>query len=92
MKSVFRRIGFEAPVLEEPDEYDVLLARIAVEEGFALMPESFTRIRRVGVFFRKVRDLPPLELAIGHNPAYAELFARYAMFAAPPYQPGSIVE
>lgn len=92
MKSVFRRIGFEAPVLEEPDEHDVLLARIAAEEGFALMPESFARIRRAGVVFRKVRDLPPLELAIVHNPAYAELFARYAMFAASPCRPGSIAE
>lgn len=39
-----------------------------------------------------MRDLPPFELAIVHKRAYAELFARYAMFAAPPYQPGSIVE
>lgn len=68
MKSVFRRIGFEAPVLEEPDEYNVLLARIAVEEGFALMPESFTRIRRVACFSEKCAICRRLKSRLGIIP------------------------
>lgn len=64
MARIFRRLGFRPKILEEPSEHDVLLARIAAGDGFALMPQSFTSIVRNGVDFIDVRDLPPLEMGL----------------------------
>lgn len=81
MHGIFRQIGFKPKIIEEPEEHDVLLARIAAGEGFALMPSSFAEITREGVVFRNVGYLPPLELGFAYNPNCADQFARYASFA-----------
>lgn len=58
MQSIFKHIGFTPHFCEEPVEHDVLLARIASGEGMGLMPESFASIRRAGVIFIRVKEIP----------------------------------
>ena len=58
MQGIFKHIGFTPHFCEEPAEHDVLLARIASGEGMGLMPESFSTIRRAGVIFIRVKEIP----------------------------------
>lgn len=53
---IFGRRNFAPPMLEEPPEHDVLLARIAFGEGWALLPRSFGQIKREGVQFLPLSD------------------------------------
>lgn len=64
MARVFRQLAFKPEYLEEPLEYEVLLARIAAGEGWALIPASFAVLQRNGIRYMGARDLPPLELGI----------------------------
>lgn len=64
MGIVFRRLGFRPYFIDEPLEYEVLLARIAAGEGWALIPESFKTIQRKGIKYIGVLDVPPLEMGI----------------------------
>lgn len=50
-RGVFAHAGFSPVLVEEPEEHDVLLARIAGGEGMGLLPASFAAIRREGVVF-----------------------------------------
>ena len=51
MRGLFAHMDFAPQFIEEPEEYDVLLARIAQAEGMALLPRSFSAIGRQGVVF-----------------------------------------
>lgn len=64
MRAVFARAEYAPEILEEPEEHDVLLARIAAGEGVALLAQSFAKISRAGVIFRTVEDLPKIELGL----------------------------
>lgn len=76
MQIVFRSLGFRPKYIDEPLEYEVLLARIAAEEGWALIPCSFATIQRKGIKFCPVRGLPPLELGIIYKTREGERLAR----------------
>lgn len=65
MRGFFCCIGYNPSFVEEPLEHDVLLARIAQEEGLALMPESFARIKREGVEFHSLSEGKTLQLESG---------------------------
>lgn len=76
MSKVFRQLDFSPNFLDEPLEYEVLLARIAAGEGWALIPESFTAIQRKGIKYLSVYDLPPLEMGIIYNDKVGEMLAQ----------------
>ena len=75
MSKVFKQLNFRPDYLDEPLEYEVLLARIAGGEGWALIPESFTAIQRKGIKYLKVHDLPALEMGIIYRDKDGERFA-----------------
>lgn len=75
MGSVFRQLDFRPKYLDEPLEYEVLLARIAAGEGWALIPESFTAIHRKGIKYLRVHDLPALEMGIIYKDKNGEMLA-----------------
>lgn len=64
-KGVFALAGFAPDFLEEPAEYDVLLAAIAQGEGMALLPQSFTATGRKNVTFLPLAKNAPLHLRLG---------------------------
>ena len=76
MSKVFKQLNFRPDYLDEPFEYEVLLARIAAGEGWALIPESFTAIQRKGIKYLKVHDLPALEMGIIYKDKSGEILAR----------------
>lgn len=76
MGKVFSELKFKPLYIEEPLEYEVLLVRIAAGEGWALVPASFSAIRRKGVEFLETRDLPPLEMGIAYCDETGETLAR----------------
>lgn len=76
MGKVFKTLDFRPDCIEEPLEYDVLLARVAAGEGWALVPQSFAAIRRGGVKFTKVRNVPPLEMGIIYSTKSGEELAQ----------------
>ncbi len=76
MCQVFRKMGFRPDYIDEPVEYEVLLARIAAGEGWALIPESFAKIQRKGIKFIKVKDLPSLEMGIIYSDESGEIIAQ----------------
>lgn len=55
-RHIFRRAGYSPALIEEPMEYDVLLARIAQGDGLSLVPASFSAIQRQGVIFLPLTD------------------------------------
>ena len=65
MRGVFAQVGFAPAHLEEPEEYDVLLARIAQGEGMGLLPRSFSAIGREGVEFCPLAEAELLQLRLG---------------------------
>lgn len=75
MSAIFRSRGFKTRYIEEPLEYEVLLARVAAGEGWALIPESFAVIQRNGVKFIKIRDLPQLRMGIIYGDKVGEKLA-----------------
>lgn len=76
MSIVFRQLDFKPKYLDEPLEYEVLLARIAAGEGWALIPESFTAIQRKGIKYLRMHDLPDLEMGRVYNDKSGEILAR----------------
>lgn len=64
-KNIFAVAAFSPVFLEEPEEYDVLLARIAQGEGMGLLPQSFSVIGRTGVVFRPLAEGGLLRLRLG---------------------------
>lgn len=51
MDAIFAKYKFKPVFIDEPDEYDVLMARISFGEGWALLPESFSKLKRESVKF-----------------------------------------
>lgn len=73
MRGLFAHVGFAPEYIEEPEEYDVLLARIAQGEGMGLLPRSFSAIGRQGVFFQPLEEDSLLQMHLGLIlPAYHE--------------------
>ena len=65
MRGLFAHVGFTPEYIEEPEEYDVLLARIAQGEGMGLLPRSFSAIGRQGVVFQPLEEESLLQMHLG---------------------------
>lgn len=65
MRGLFAHAGFAPHYLEEPEEYDVLLARIAQGEGMGLLPRSFSAIGRRGVVFQPLEEGRLMQMGMG---------------------------
>ena len=65
MRGLFAHVGFIPEYIEEPEEYDVLLARIAQGEGMGLLPHSFSAIGRQGVVFQALEEENLLQMRLG---------------------------
>ena len=65
MRGLFAHVGFTPEYIEEPEEYDVLLARIAQGEGMGLLPRSFSAIGRQGVVFQPLEEENLLQMHLG---------------------------
>ena len=65
IKNIFAYISYAPVFVEEPAEYDVLLARIAAGEGMGLLPASFAAITREGVAFAPVMEAELLQIRLG---------------------------
>ena len=65
MRGLFAHVGFTPEYIEEPEEYDVLLARIAQGEGMGLLPRSFSAIGRQGVVFQPLEEESLLQMRLG---------------------------
>ena len=65
MRGLFAHVGFAPEYIEEPEEYDVLLARIAQGEGMGLLPRSFSAIGRQGVVFQPLEEASLLQMRLG---------------------------
>ena len=65
MRGLFAHVGFTPEYIEEPEEYDVLLARIAQAEGMGLLPRSFSAIGRQGVIFQPLEEDSLLQMRLG---------------------------
>ena len=65
MRVLFAHVGFAPEFIEEPEEYDVLLARIAQAEGMGLLPHSFSAIKRQGVVFLPVEQSSLMQMRLG---------------------------
>ncbi|MBD5607537.1 MAG: LysR family transcriptional regulator [Desulfovibrio sp.] len=75
MSKVFKQLDFRPDYLDEPLEFEVLLARIAAGEGWGLIPESFAAIQRKGIKYLKAHDLPALEMGIIYKDKNGEMIA-----------------
>ncbi|WCM88913.1 LysR family transcriptional regulator [Acidovorax sp. NCPPB 3576] len=64
-QQVFARHGFAPPKLREPADHHVLLAEVAGGRGMALLPRSFTALRRPGVVYRALAEGEALAVGIG---------------------------
>jgi DNA-binding transcriptional LysR family regulator len=64
-RAVFRRHGFEPRGRREPEDHHVLLAGVANGEAFALLPRSFTSMKRAGVSYRTLAEGDELAVSIG---------------------------
>ena len=65
MRGLFAHVGFTPEYIEEPEEYDVLLARIAQTEGMGLLPRSFSAIGRQGVVFQPLEEDSLMQMCLG---------------------------
>ncbi|HTK02691.1 MAG TPA: LysR family transcriptional regulator [Bordetella sp.] len=63
--AVFRRHGFEPRTLREPEDHHVLLAGVANGKAFALLPRSFTTLKRTGVSYRPLKEGDELAVSVG---------------------------
>lgn len=64
--NVFNTNKYSPIFLEEPYEYDVLLARISFGEGWALLPESYKAIPRNGIKFVYLNKSYNLSISLGY--------------------------
>ena len=64
-QKVFARHGFAPPKLREPTDHHVLLGEVAAGRGMALLPQSFTGLRRAGVAYRALAEGDELAVGIG---------------------------
>jgi len=64
-QKVFARHGFAPRWRQEPADHHVLLADVARGRGIALLPSSFSGLRRAGVVHRALAEGDELAVAIG---------------------------
>ncbi|GAC1356033.1 MAG: LysR family transcriptional regulator [Variovorax sp.] len=64
-QKVFSRHGFAPPKLREPTDHHVLLGDVASGRGVALLPNSFTALRRSGVVYRSLVEGEELAVGVG---------------------------
>lgn len=64
-QQVFSHHGFAPKKLREPTDHHVLLAEVANGRGVALLPKSFTGLRRTGVVYRALAEGGALSVGIG---------------------------
>lgn len=64
-QKVFSRHGFAPSKLREPTDHHVLLGEVASGRGVALLPKSFTGLRRAGVVYRSLVEGEELAVGIG---------------------------
>lgn len=83
-RAVFRRHGFEPRTLREPEDHHVLLAGVANAEAFALLPRSFTALKRTGGVYRPLKEGDELAVSVGvvAQPDDGELRELLAQFAS----------
>lgn len=62
---VFARHQFRPRTVKEPIDHHVLLADVAAGKAIALLPRSFTSLRRKGVVYRALREGEELSVGIG---------------------------
>ncbi|SOZ40020.1 LysR family transcriptional regulator [Cupriavidus neocaledonicus] len=62
---VFSRHGFAPSKLREPADHHVLLGDVANGRGIALLPESFSALKRAGVAYRSLVEGEELSVGIG---------------------------
>src|SRR5690606_40405782 len=67
-QKVFSRHDFAPSKLREPADHHVLLSDIASGRGVALLPKSFTGLRRTGVIFRSLLTAVVPRVRAGHVP------------------------
>jgi DNA-binding transcriptional LysR family regulator len=80
---VFGLHNFEPKTTKEPLDHHVLLAGVADGRALALVPSSFTAIRRAGVSYRRLREGAELAVGIGlalpgDRPELKQLLLRFA--------------
>ncbi|NYT35813.1 LysR family transcriptional regulator [Allopusillimonas soli] len=64
-QKVFSRHDFAPSKLREPADHHVLLSDVASGRGVALLPKSFTGLRRTGVIYRSLLEGSELSVGIG---------------------------
>ncbi|QHI97546.1 LysR family transcriptional regulator [Xylophilus rhododendri] len=64
-QAIFARHGFAPGLLREPEDHHVLLAAVAAGTGLALLPSSFTALKRTGVVYRRLVEGDELAVGIG---------------------------
>lgn len=64
-QQVFARHGFAPRKLREPADHHVLLAAVADGRGIALLPNSFTGLKRAGVAYRQLAEGDELAVGVG---------------------------
>ena len=64
-QKVFSRHDFAPSKLREPTDHHVLLSDVASGRGVALLPRSFTGLRRAGVVYRSLVEGEELAVGIG---------------------------
>lgn len=62
---VFEQHGYAPRVIDEPQDHHVLLAQVAAGRAIALLPESFVRLRRDGITYKKLRAGTGLRVGVG---------------------------
>lgn len=62
---VFARHGFAPGTLREPADHHVLLAAVAAGTGLALLPRTFTELKRSGAVYRRLAEGEELAVGIG---------------------------
>lgn len=64
-QAVFAAHGVAPRAVREPADHPVLLADIAAGRAFALLPKSFTTLRRSGVAYRALREGNEIAVGVG---------------------------
>lgn len=65
LHDAFARAAVTIRPVAEPPDHARLLAEVAAGHALALLPTSFKSIRRTGVVYRPLRDVPALAIGIG---------------------------
>ena len=64
-QAVFARHGYAPVTVREPLDHHVLLGEVAAGRALALLPRSFTSLKRTGVSYRALREGDELWVGIG---------------------------